>query len=113
MKENRPWGFFENLVEGPGYKVKRIVVKPGKRLSLQYHTKRREHWAIASGIGLLTLNEDLKQVEKGVALEIPLGAKHRVENNGEDDLIIIEVQFGDYLGEDDIVRIEDDFGRVK
>jgi mannose-6-phosphate isomerase len=92
--------------------VKRIVVEPGKRLSLQRHRRRSEHWYVVAGNGLVTRGVDQIHVEGGDSLDIPTGAVHRVQNLGASPLVIIEVQRGDYFGEDDIERIEDDFGRV-
>ena len=111
--DQRPWGTFTVLDESEGYKVKRIEVLPNKRLSYQKHARRAEHWFIVSGIAKVTLNGTEILVKKGEAIDIATGAAHRVENPGEEMLIFIEVQQGDYLGEDDIERLEDDFGRVE
>ena len=112
-KEERPWGSFENLLDEDYCKVKRIIVKPGQRLSYQYHHKRDECWVIVQGEATLTLNDkEWTFVEKEV-VNIPAETKHRVQNNGTEDLIFIETQTGTYFGEDDIVRIEDDYGRHK
>jgi mannose-6-phosphate isomerase-like protein (cupin superfamily) len=92
--------------------VKRIVVHPGKRLSLQRHRMRSEHWFVVRGEGMVTLGEARIPVKEGSSLDIPQGAAHRVQNVGDSPLVFIEVQRGDYFGEDDIERIEDDFGRV-
>jgi mannose-6-phosphate isomerase len=108
----RPWGKFEILLEESHYKVKKIEVKPGQRLSLQYHHKRSEVWVVVQGEGIITRGEDLIRVQKGSFVDIPIKAKHRVENTGSEMLVFIEVQNGEYLGEDDIVRIEDDYKRV-
>ena len=97
--------------EGEGYKVKRIEVLAGKRLSYQKHAQRAEHWFVTQGTAKATLDGKEIIVKKGEAIDIPLGAAHRVENPGEELMVFIEVQQGDYLGEDDIVRLEDDFGR--
>ena len=113
MYDERPWGSFTVLDEGEGYKVKRIEVLSGKRLSYQKHAHRAEHWFVTQGIAKVTLDGEEIIVKKGNAIDIPLGAAHRVENPGEELMIFIEVQQGDYLGEDDIVRLEDDFGRDK
>ncbi|MBZ0272647.1 phosphomannose isomerase type II C-terminal cupin domain [bacterium] len=113
MPENeRPWGYYEVLLEESTYKLKRITVCAGKRLSLQYHNRRREHWFIVAGQGVARRGDEDIPVSPGVALDIPQGAVHRIENTGGTDLVFIEVQQGDYFGEDDIVRIEDDFGRT-
>ncbi len=109
--DNRPWGRWEEYLNEPGYRVKRIVVLPGKRLSLQKHEHRREHWVIVQGSGLFTLDGDVRRVDVGDALYIPLGGVHRIENDTEGYLVIIETQLGLCL-EDDIIRIEDDFGRA-
>ena len=109
--DDRPWGRWEEYLNEPGYRVKRIIVHPGKRLSLQKHAHRREHWVIASGRGLFTLNHAQRRIATGDALRIEAGDVHRVENDGPDPLIIIETQLGLCL-EDDIVRLEDDFGRA-
>lgn len=111
--EHRPWGSYEVLSEDrDDHKVKRITVLPGKRLSLQYHGQRREHWVIISGRAMATVGDSTLELGPSETIDIPCGAKHRIENAGSQDLIFIEVQQGDYFGEDDIVRIEDDFGRV-
>ncbi len=109
---HRPWGSYESIINGDGYQVKRIVVSPGRKLSLQYHHHRSEHWTVVSGQAHVTLNDDVVILQPDESIYIPLGAVHRIDNRGEDDIVLIEVQCGDYLGEDDIVRIEDDFGRA-
>jgi len=110
--DRRPWGTFTVLDEADGFKVKRIEVLPGKRLSYQKHAQRAEHWFVVEGTAKVTLDGDEHIVEAGRAIDIPKGAAHRVENPGEKNLVFIEVQRGAYLGEDDIVRLEDDFGRA-
>lgn len=110
--DQRPWGNFTVLDEGSGYKVKRIEVLPKKRLSYQRHFRRSEHWFVVRGIAKVTLNDREFLVKEGESVEIPLEAKHRVENPVEELCVFIEVQRGDYLGEDDIERFEDDFGRI-
>lgn len=109
--DNRPWGRWEEYLNEPGYRVKRILVYPGKRLSLQKHAYRKEHWVVVQGEGLFTLNEDVRRVKQGDAVFIGLGDVHRIENDGTEYLVIIETQLGLCL-EDDIIRLEDDFGRV-
>ncbi|MBA2735357.1 MAG: phosphomannose isomerase type II C-terminal cupin domain [Pyrinomonadaceae bacterium] len=110
--DQRPWGSFTVLDESADYKVKRIEVLPGKRLSYQRHSHRSEHWFVVSGIAKVTLNGKEFLVEKGEAVDIPVETAHRVENPDVSRLLIfIETQTGDYFGEDDIVRLEDDFGR--
>jgi len=110
--DHRPWGSYYVLDEGVGFKVKRIEVLPKKRLSYQKHARRAEHWFIVQGTAKVTLNGVEKLVNKGQSVDIPVGTAHRVENPGNDEMLIfVETQTGDYFGEDDIVRIEDDFGR--
>lgn len=108
----RPWGSYTVLDEGEGYKVKRIEVLPGKRLSYQRHARRAEHWFVVSGTALVTLDGVDHEITFGQAIDIPLGAAHRVANPGSALLVFVEVQRGDYLGEDDIERLQDDFGRA-
>jgi mannose-6-phosphate isomerase-like protein (cupin superfamily) len=109
----RPWGSFTVLDDdAPDHKVKRLVVSPGRRLSYQRHSRRAEHWFVVSGTALVTRDGTEIRVGAGDAVDIPLGSAHRVENVGDDDVVLIEVQHGDYFGEDDIVRLEDDFGRA-
>jgi mannose-6-phosphate isomerase len=100
------------LEEAPTFKVKRIEVLPGKRLSYQKHAQRAEHWVVVQGTARVTLDGNEITVNLGEAIDIPIGAAHRVENPGDEDLIFIEVQRGNYLGEDDIERLQDDFGRA-
>ena len=110
--EERPWGSFTILDEAENYKVKRLEVLPGKRLSYQRHSHRAEHWFVVRGIAKVTLNDSEILVNTGEALDIPRGAAHRIENPaGNENLVIIETQTGDYFGEDDIERLDDDFGR--
>lgn len=107
----RPWGSYTILVEGENYKVKKIVVNPGGRLSLQSHEKRSEHWTVITGSAKATINKDMRYLEQGQSVDIPMKTKHRLENAGDTILEIIEVQRGDYLGEDDIVRYDDKYER--
>jgi len=110
--EERPWGSYEILLDEPYTKVKKITVKPGARLSYQYHEKRAENWTVVFGTALITIDGVELEVTEGNSFFIPEQAKHRVMNESEtDDLVFIEVQVGQYFGEDDIVRIEDDYGR--
>jgi mannose-6-phosphate isomerase len=109
---HRPWGFFENLVDADNHKVKRITVYPGKRLSLQSHDRRAEHWFIVDGNALFTCNSRKIKIKPGQAVDIRRTDKHRIENIGTNNLVFIEIQTGDYFGEDDITRYEDDFGRA-
>jgi len=110
--DRRPWGTFTVLDEGENFKVKRIEVLPGKRLSYQKHSKRAEHWVVVEGKANVTLDDREIIVSTGEAIDIAIGSAHRVENLGTDTLVFIEVQRGSYLGEDDIVRLQDDFGRA-
>jgi len=110
--DRRPWGTFTVLDEGTNFKVKRIEVFPGKRLSYQKHSQRAEHWVVVQGIAKVTLNDREIIIKAGEAIDIAVGAAHRVENSGDEPLLFIEVQRGTYLGEDDIVRLQDDFGRT-
>ena len=109
--DRRPWGSYTVLEEDRGFKVKRIEVLPGKRLSYQKHAQRAEHWFVVEGTAKVTLDGAEITVRAGEAIDIPIGAAHRVENPAEDNLVFIEVQRGNYLGEDDIVRLQDDYGR--
>ena len=111
--DRRPWGTFTVLDEGKNYKVKRIEVLPGKRLSYQKHSRRAEHWMIVEGAAKVTLNDQEITLGVGETIDIPIEAAHRIENpHGADQLVFIEIQRGSYLGEDDIVRLQDDFNRV-
>ncbi len=111
--EERPWGSYEILHEHEDYKIKRIVVKPGQRLSLQRHTKRAEHWIIIQGSGIATLNDERIPVTKGSTIHVQLHDIHRIENTGDEELVFVEVQTGTYFGEDDIERLQDDYGRIE
>jgi len=111
--DERPWGEYTVLDEAADYKVKRITVVAGKRLSYQRHARREEHWLIVHGAGRVTLDGEELDVFPGTAVDVPVGTAHRIANTGtEQPLIFIEVQRGDYFGEDDIVRLQDDYGRV-
>ncbi|MGI8556265.1 MAG: phosphomannose isomerase type II C-terminal cupin domain [Pyrinomonadaceae bacterium] len=110
--DRRPWGSYTVLDEGENFKVKRIEVLPAKRLSYQSHRHRAEHWFVVCGIAKVTLNDREILVKTGEAIDIPLGAKHRVENSGAELLVFVETQTGSYFGEDDIERFDDDFGRA-
>jgi len=111
LKVHRPWGSYQSLDNGVRHQVKRIVVKPAGRLSLQLHHHRSEHWVVVRGTALVTIGEEIKTIHENESVYIPIGTKHRLENPGKIDLELIEVQTGSYLGEDDIVRIEDDYRR--
>lgn len=109
--DERPWGSFTVLDEGEGWKVKRIEVLPGKRLSYQKHARRSEHWFVVEGAAKVTLDGEEVILKTGETVDISIGTAHRVENPGEELTVFIEIQRGDYLGEDDIERLDDDFGR--
>jgi mannose-6-phosphate isomerase len=112
-KERRPWGSFHTLEEGPGYKVKRLVVLPGQRLSLQKHRRRAEHWVVVSGTARVVNGARVLTLPRRACTVIPRQAWHRIENHGRQPVVIIEVQHGTYLGEDDIIRKQDDYGRIQ
>ncbi len=109
--DERPWGRWEVCNEGEGFKVKRLLIKPEHRLSLQFHQHRSENWVVAQGEARVTLGDKITNLKESEHIFIPKGSVHRLENKGAEDLIVIEVQNGDYLEEDDLVRIEDDYGR--
>jgi mannose-1-phosphate guanylyltransferase/mannose-6-phosphate isomerase len=116
IRHFRPWGNYQSLDQGPRHQVKRIVVTPGARLSLQKHFHRAEHWTVVSGIADITIGPDMEhlktiRVNPNESVHIPLGHIHRMANPGSEPMTLIEVQIGDYLGEDDIVRLQDDYGR--
>jgi mannose-1-phosphate guanylyltransferase / mannose-6-phosphate isomerase len=111
IKVHRPWGSYQSVDNGERHQVKRIVVKPGQRLSLQKHHHRSEHWIVVRGTANVTVNEAVKIVHENESIYIPMGAVHRLENPGKILLELIEVQTGSYLGEDDIIRLEDDYRR--
>jgi mannose-1-phosphate guanylyltransferase/mannose-6-phosphate isomerase len=110
-KDHRPWGWFESLVIGDRFQVKRIHVKPGAALSLQSHHHRAEHWIVVSGTAEVTINENVQLVTENQSVYIPLGAVHRMRNPGKVMMVLIEVQTGSYLGEDDIIRYDDVYAR--
>lgn len=111
LTAHRPWGTYTILEDNPKYKIKRIEVKPGGRLSLQKHFHRSEHWTVVSGTAVVTLGEKEIALRANESIYIPMGELHRLQNRGKLNLVIIETQIGDYLGEDDIVRVEDDYRR--
>jgi len=111
LKVHRPWGSYQSVDNGERHQVKRIIVKPGQRLSLQKHYHRSEHWIVVRGTARVTVNDLVKTVHENESIYIPMGAVHRMENPGKIMLELIEVQTGSYLGEDDIIRIEDDYRR--
>jgi mannose-6-phosphate isomerase len=110
--ETRPWGAFHVLDEQSGFKVKRISVNPAGRLSLQSHKHRYEHWTVVNGTATVTVDDKVLTLIRGQSVDIPFGSKHRLENLGTEQVDIIEVQFGDYLGEDDIIRYDDIYNRT-
>jgi mannose-6-phosphate isomerase-like protein (cupin superfamily) len=109
--EERPWGRYEVLEESDGYKVKRLEVKPGARLSLQRHSRRGEHWVVVAGTADVVCGDRTLRLHEGEHIHIPPRTNHRLGNSTDHSLTLIEVQLGDYLGEDDIVRLEDDYKR--
>ena len=108
---SKPWGAYTSLKGEAGYQVKRITVAPGQKLSLQYHDKRAEHWVVVKGKAIVQVGDEEFETGPGEYRYIPLGEKHRLTNVGDDELVFIEVQVGDYLGEDDIVRLADEYSR--
>ena len=110
-KDYRPWGWFESLVLGDFFQVKRIFVKPGASLSLQSHKYRSEHWIVVEGTAQVTIDDNIKSVSEGQSVYVPLGSKHRLANQTKIPMVLIEVQIGKYLGEDDIVRYDDVYHR--
>jgi mannose-1-phosphate guanylyltransferase/mannose-6-phosphate isomerase len=108
---HRPWGYYESVDAGPGFQVKRLMVKPGHKISLQLHHKRAEHWVVVSGTARVTRGDEVLTLERNQSTFIPVGTRHRLENAGTEPLLIVEVQSGEYLGEDDIVRFEDSYNR--
>ncbi|MCF6157494.1 MAG: mannose-1-phosphate guanylyltransferase/mannose-6-phosphate isomerase [wastewater metagenome] len=109
----RPWGSFTILDEGPRYKIKRIMIKPGEKLSLQIHHHRSEHWVVIKGVAKVTVGNEEKFIHENESIYISKSMSHRLENPGKIHLEIIEVQNGEYVGEDDIVRMEDKYGRIQ
>lgn len=108
----RPWGSWHVIDVNAGYKIKRIHVRPGCRLSYQTHDHRSEHWVVIFGTATCTIDGAVVVAGPGESVDVPLGAKHRLANEGTEELVIVEVQHGAYTGEDDIVRLEDDYGRL-
>jgi mannose-6-phosphate isomerase len=111
--ELRPWGAFTILEEAQGYKIKRIEVKPGHRLSLQMHHHRSEHWIVVSGTAKVVCGDEEKLLYSNQSTYVPACTRHRLENPGVIPLVLIEVQNGEYLGEDDITRYQDDYARIE
>jgi glycosyltransferase involved in cell wall biosynthesis len=112
-EDHRPWGYYRILADEPNHKVKRIVVFPGQRLSLQRHRQRAEHWYVVQGQAVVTRNREEIRLQSGQAVDLPQGVWHRMTNTGSENLVFIEVQTGSYFGEDDIERAEDDYGRIQ
>lgn len=109
----RPWGAWYVLDEGPGYKVKRIEVQPGHRLSYQTHAHRSEHWLVVAGVATFVIDGETTTAGPGEHVDVDQGAAHRIANDGGEPVIIIEIQKGAYTGEDDIERLEDDYSRCE
>ena len=107
----RPWGTYRSVDVGPQHQVKRLVVEPGHRLSLQRHQRRSEHWVVVQGTAAIVCGEEARVLHENESAFIPVGCAHRLENPGSSPLHLVEVQVGDYLGEDDIERLADDYGR--
>ena len=111
--EQRPWGSWHVIDVADGYKIKRIHVMPGQRLSLQSHTHRSEHWVVIAGEATCEIDGRVVTAHHGESVDVPQGALHRLSNQGTEELVIVEVQLGGYTGEDDITRHEDDYGRCQ
>ncbi len=111
-KEERPWGYFEVLIDAPSFKVKKITINSGCRLSLQSHKKRNEHWIVVEGSMRITTGDHVEDYPKNAHIYIPHATKHRMKNIGNVPASVIEIQTGEYFGEDDIIRYEDDYGRI-
>ena len=108
----RPWGTYRTIEQRDNYQLKHIIVYPGKRLSLQYHNHRDEHWTIIKGRATAQLDENIHELTVNDTLFIPKKSRHRITNNTDTNVEFIEIQIGDYLGENDIIRLEDDYGRT-
>ncbi|HLD82174.1 MAG TPA: phosphomannose isomerase type II C-terminal cupin domain [Patescibacteria group bacterium] len=108
----KPWGWYKVLAQRPSYQVKELLVYPGHQLSYQSHKKRTEFWMIMRGTGKVMLNGMVQTVSSGQRISVECGMKHRISNTGDNDLVFIEIQTGEYFGEDDIVRYEDDYNRL-
>ena len=108
----RPWGNYSSIAEGKNWQVKKIIVKPYQSLSLQIHKYRTEHWIVVSGKAKVQINNEERILLQNESTFVPANTKHRLSNTSEEDLVLIEVQSGSYLGEDDIVRFEDNYGRI-
>ena len=112
MRTERPWGAYTVLATENNFQVKKLEVNPGGKTSLQSHEKRAEHWVVVSGVASVLVGEEEKILEPEDSVFIPKGSKHRLENRGQEPLVLVEVQVGNYFGEDDIVRFEDIYGRL-
>lgn len=110
-QDDRPWGSYVVVDVGAAHKTKRIVVRPGARLSYQRHSRRAEHWFVVAGTAEVTIDGQTRRLGASESVDIAVGAAHRVANPGPDELVFVEVQTGDYFGEDDIERLGDDYGR--
>ena len=110
-KEERPWGRYYVIHDQENYKIKRIEVEPGQRLSYQFHEKRSETWVIVKGNGMVIIDEKQQNISEGETILIPKKSRHRIENISDTQLVFIEIQTGTYFGEDDIVRLSDDYNR--
>jgi mannose-6-phosphate isomerase-like protein (cupin superfamily) len=110
-KVDRPWGWYENLQEENGYKVKRLYIKSNEKISLQYHNHRNEHWVVVFGSGIVELGDIVREIKVGDYIFVPSNSKHRV-SGGNGGIMIIEIQLGKICDEEDIVRIQDDYGRI-
>ncbi len=108
----RPWGQYKVLHDSEYTKVKELTVAPGQRLSYQYHKHRQEHWVVVKGVATVTLDTVIEDFHYNEHINIPMGSKHRLANNTEHLLVIIEIQTGTYFGEDDIIRLDDDYDRI-
>jgi mannose-6-phosphate isomerase-like protein (cupin superfamily) len=111
-RDDRPWGSYEVLADAADHKVKSLVVAPGQRLSYQRHAHRAEHWFVVRGVATVTLDGTRYDLAPGDAIDIPVGAAHRIENPGDTELLFVEVQHGESFAEDDIERLDDDYGRA-
>ncbi len=108
----RPWGYYTVLHDSPHTKVKELTVGAGKSLSYQYHTQREEHWVVVKGVATVTLNDTTQEYTHNQHINVPLGVKHKLANNHNTELIIIEIQTGSYFGEDDIIRLDVDYSKI-
>ena len=109
---SRPWGTYMVVDHGPGFQVKRLMIRPGGAVSLQLHRHRSEHWVVTAGIARVTIGDEDTQLHVGQSVYVPQNTKHRLRNTGDEPLVVVEVQIGAYLEEDDIVRFDDLYGRV-